>query len=148
MKTSHYASHLINGRDWNLVKGMLRATCVININEPEEQSKIRQGGKIEDWDAVLTILFAFLGRLCLLGEPRVQPRCCLGVVAVKRRQRESERECDRWRARGDLAGREKEVGGFLIQPENHFRQERWDSLVWLPLKRWREKTGGEKKALA
>ena len=67
-----------------------------------------------DRDAVLTVLFAFLGRLCLLGEPRVQPRCCLGVVAVgERRQSRSERECDRWQERGDLAEREKEVGGFL-----------------------------------
>ena len=40
-----------------------------------------------DRDAVLTVLFAFLGRLCLLGEPRVQPRCCLGVVAVERDDR-------------------------------------------------------------
>lgn len=38
--------------------------------------------------------------------------------------RESEQECDRWRERGDLAEREKAVGGFLIQPENHFREER------------------------
>lgn len=39
----------------------------------------------------------------------------------RERARVCERECDRWQERGDLAERKEEVGGFLIQPENHCR---------------------------
>lgn len=73
-------------------------------------------------DVVLTVFFAFLGRLRLLSQPRVQPRCCLGVVAAKRRQ--SERQCDRWQETRDLAEKGNKVGGFLIQPQSYFAEER------------------------
>lgn len=95
----------------------------------KSKRKVRRKGKIEDKRSgthhPLCIPRAALLSWLASGPATMLSWCC-GCEETKERgrERESERECDRWRERGDLAEREKEVGGFLIQPENHFREER------------------------
>lgn len=84
-------------------------SCIFDSNRHKLCEKLTWTIKRQDngeRHAALTILFAFLGRLCLLGEPRVQPRRRLSVVAVKRGGRDREGE---WEGAWSMA-RERRVG--------------------------------------
>ncbi len=131
----------------------MMGSCIIKMNEHEEEKNLkkRKKHKIETQYSPSSLHssggFAFLASLGSSHD----------VVLVlwlwrddteREREWESERESDRWGERGDLAEREKEVGWFLIQPENHFREERWVSLACLPLKKVTRETKGWKKKLS